>query len=245
MDNLQLLAQWLKESTHTVVFTGAGMSTESGLPDFRSKTGLWKNKDPKKLATIEAMFQNPEEFYNFYRQRLSTLGEASPHKGHRILADWEKKRIIQAIITQNVDGLHHRAGSSRVIELHGTLREAVCLQCKSTYPSKALLKEGIPLCSCGHMLKPGVILFGEMLPQEALRQADIESRRSHLFIVIGSSLEVSPANFFPLEAKGAGAKLVLINLEPTEVDERADLLIRDRAGHVLEKVDRILKTLAQ
>lgn len=244
MDNLQLLAQWLKESTYTVVFTGAGMSTESGLPDFRSKTGLWKSKDPKKLASIETMYQNPHEFYDFYRQRLATLGEAKPHKGHLILADWEKKRIIQAIITQNVDGLHHRAGSHRVIELHGTLREALCLKCQKTYPSQILLTEGIPRCSCGNMLKPGVVLFGEMLPQEALRQADIETRRSHLFIVIGSSLEVSPANFFPLEAKEVGARLVLINLEPTEMDERADLLIRDKAGHVLEKIDGILKTLA-
>jgi len=240
-DKLEILVDWLLKSTHTVIFTGAGMSTEAGLPDFRSKTGLWKQKDPTKLASVEAMNQNPEEFYEFYRMRLATLGEASPHKGHKILALWEKDRLIQAIITQNVDGLHHRAGSNRVIELHGTLREAVCLKCKQVYPPQVLEGESIPRCSCGQMLKPGVILFGEMLPQEALRQADIESRRSHLFIVIGSSLEVSPANFFPLEAKGVGAKLVIINLEPTDMDDQADLLIRGKAGEILDYLNKILK----
>jgi len=239
-DKLKILARWLKESTHTVVFTGAGMSTEAGLPDFRSKTGLWKQKDPRKLASIDAMYRNPQEFYEFYRMRLAALGDAAPHKGHIILAQWEKKRLIQAVITQNVDGLHHRAGSNRVIELHGSLREAVCLKCKSIHPSEVLLGEGIPRCHCGQMLKPGVILFGEMLPQEALRQAEIESRRSHLFIVIGSSLEVSPANFFPLEAKNAGSKLVIINLEPTDMDEQADLLIRGKAKEVLEELDQML-----
>jgi len=241
MDKLKMLAQWLQQSTHTVVFTGAGMSTEAGLPDFRSKTGLWKEKDPRKLASIDAMYKNPHDFYEFYRMRLATLAEASPHKGHIILTEWEKKRIVHAILTQNVDGLHHKAGSNRVIELHGTLREAVCVKCKSTHPPEVLLDEKIPRCHCGQMLKPGVILFGEMLPQEALRQADIESRRSHLFIVIGSSLEVSPANFFPYEAQNAGAKLVIINLEPTDMDDRADLLIQGKAGEVLEELDKMLK----
>jgi NAD-dependent deacetylase len=238
---LKKLVDWMRESTHTVIFTGAGMSTEAGLPDFRSKTGLWKAKDPRKLASIEAMYKNPEEFYEFYRMRLATLGEANPHQGHKILADWEKRRIIQAIITQNVDGLHHRAGSNRVIELHGTLREALCLKCKKVYGSQVLEGGGIPRCECGNMLKPGVILFGEMLPQDALYQADLESRRSHLFIVIGSSLEVSPANYFPLQARDTGAKLVIINMETTIMDEQADLVVRGKAGEVLVKVDDLLK----
>jgi len=239
-EKIKTLGQWIKDSTHTVVFTGAGMSTEAGLPDFRSKTGLWKQVDPRKLASIEAMQANPEEFYEFYRMRLAALGKALPHKGHKILAELEKERLIQVIITQNVDGLHHRAGSNRVIELHGTLREAKCLKCKSTYPANVLECEGIPRCKCGGMLKPGVILFGEMLPEEALRQADIETRKSHLFIVVGSSLEVSPANYFPLQARDIGAKLVIINMEPTVMDEEANLIIRGKAGEVLSDLGKIL-----
>lgn len=238
---IKKLAKWLQESSHTVVFTGAGMSTEAGLPDFRSKEGLWKKVDPRKMASIEAMYANPEEFYEFYRMRLAALGKAEPHMGHKILAQLEKDRHIQAIITQNVDGLHHRAGSNRVIELHGTLREAICLKCKSSYPGAVLEVEGIPKCDdCGNMLKPGVVLFGEMLPEEALRQSAIEARKSHVFIVIGSSLEVSPANFFPLEAHSAGAKLVFINLEPTDMDDKADLIIRGKAGEVLKQLYEML-----
>ncbi|MFZ7103620.1 MAG: SIR2 family NAD-dependent protein deacylase [Peptococcaceae bacterium] len=240
-ERLQTLAEWLKQSPYTVVFTGAGMSTEAGLPDFRSKDGLWKQKDPRKLASLEAMQQNPEEFYEFYRMRLATLGLADPHQGHYLLAQWEKERKIRAVITQNVDGLHHKAGSNRVIELHGTLREAVCLKCKAVFPAGVLMGQGIPRCRCGSMLKPGVILFGEMLPQDALHQADIESRRSHLFIVIGSSLEVSPANYFPLQAREAGAKLVIINMEKTIMDEEADLIIPGKAGEVLAEINGLLQ----
>lgn len=235
-DKIKTLAEWIKDSTYTVVFTGAGMSTEAGIPDFRSKTGLWKKYDPIKMASVDAMHNNSREFYEFYRTRLKILGDAQPHKGHKILAELETQGMIQAIITQNVDGLHHRAGSKRVIELHGTLREAECIKCGRIYEADVLEKSDIPKCKCGGLIKPGVILFGEMLPAEALRQADLETRRSHLFIVIGSSLEVSPANYFPLQAKHTGAKLVFINLDPTDMDDHADLLIRGKAGEVLEKL---------
>lgn len=232
---LQLI-QWWKEAKYPIVFTGAGMSTEAGLPDFRSKTGLWKQKDPRKLASIDALHNNTEEFYEFYRQRLSVLGRANPHKGHKILAKFENKGFLKAIITQNVDGLHHKAGSKNVIELHGTLREAICIECKKIYPAGILEEIKIPTCSCGGLLKPGVILFGEMLPQDALIEAEQESYKSDLFIVIGSSLEVSPANLYPLQAKNSGAKLVFVNLEPTIMDRYADLVINSKAGEILVRV---------
>ena len=241
MENIALLAKWLQDSQSTVVFTGAGMSTEAGLPDFRSKDGLWKKKDPRQLASIDAMKRNPEEFYDFYRMRLHNLGLADPHKGHKILAQWEQRGLIKGIITQNVDGLHHRAGSNNVVELHGTLREAVCIKCQKVYPSVKLLEEKIPQCDCQGKIKPGVILFGEMLPVDALEEADTLSRESKLFIVIGSSLEVSPANYFPSLARQMGAKLVIINLEPTMLDYEADLLIKGKAGEVLEQVEKLVK----
>lgn len=243
MGNITLLAQWLKESQATVVFTGAGMSTEAGLPDFRSKDGLWKKKDPRQLASIDAMERNPKEFYEFYRMRLHNLAMAKPHEGHKILARWEQRGLIKAIITQNVDGLHHRAGSERVIELHGTLRESLCIKCQRVYPSEKLLEEKIPQCDCQGKLKPGVILFGEMLPMDALEEADTLSRESKLFIVVGSSLEVSPANHFPMLAKQMGAKLVIINLEPTILDSQADLLIKGKAGEILGQVDGLVKEI--
>lgn len=242
-DAISTLAGWWKADSYRVVLTGAGMSTESGLPDFRSPQGLWKGLDPKKLASISALHNNTREFYEFYRMRLAKLQQALPHRGHFALARLQKERLLDAIITQNVDGLHHQAGAVRVIELHGNLREAVCIKCGRIYPSKLLEEQELPHCAhCRGMLKPGVILFGESLPAEALRQAEMETRRAHLFVVIGSSLEVSPANYFPVLARERGAKLVLINLEPTHMDDDADLTIRRPAGEVLEELaERIIE----
>lgn len=238
MDNqITTLAKWWIEAPYRVVFTGAGMSTEAGLPDFRSKEGLWKKQDPRKLASIDALLHNTEDFYDFYRNRFHGLSLASPHNGHKILAKLEKDGLLNSIITQNVDGLHDIAGSNRVIELHGNLRKSECISCHVEYKTEKLLEKDIPKCDkCEGLLKPGIILFGEMLPQEALQQADIESRRAHLFIVIGSSLEVSPANYFPLKARDKGAKLVFINLDNTDMDEMAHLIIRGKAGEVLENL---------
>jgi NAD-dependent deacetylase len=244
--SIETLASWWVDAGYRVVLTGAGMSTESGLPDFRSPQGLWKEKDPRKLASISALFANPGEFYEFYRMRLAGLNKAEPHKGHLVLAQLQKERLLNAIITQNVDGLHQKAGAARVIELHGSLREAVCLNCGEKYRSKVLEEKDFPTCAaCGGKLKPGVVLFGETLPSEALRQADMETRRAKLFVVIGSSLEVSPANYFPLLARDVGARLAFINLEPTDMDDQAHLVIRGKAGEVLEELYALIKSLSQ
>lgn len=235
-----MLAQWLKEAKYTVLFTGAGMSTESGLPDFRSRTGLWRTKNPAELASIEALESNPEEFIQFYQKRLQAIHQYAPHKGHNILSAWEEAGYVQSVITQNVDGFHHQAGNQNVTELHGTLRTVHCHSCGKTYPNTQFIA-GQTSCDCGGFLRPSVVLFGEMLPADAVRKAESETKKADLFIVLGSSLSVSPANFYPLEAKQNGAKLVIINMETTDYDRMADLVINNRKiGEVLQEIDEKL-----
>lgn len=236
-----MLAELLKESSYTVVYTGAGMSTESGLPDFRSsKKGLWEQEDPAKVASTEALNKDVEKFFQFYRERVLGVRDCEPHAGYDILAKWEEKGIIQSIITQNVDGFHAEAGSKNIMELHGTLQRVHCQTCKKEYGSEKYEEENF-YCECGGKLRPSVILFGESLPQKPFMKAADESEKADLFIVIGSSLTVTPANQFPLVAKESGAKLVIVNLEPTPYDRRADLVIQDKKiGELLQELDETL-----
>ncbi|AIF44902.1 MULTISPECIES: NAD-dependent protein deacylase [Virgibacillus] len=233
-----MLKKWLQNSNYTVVFTGAGMSTESGLPDFRSSNqGLWNKKDPSKIASTDALNNNVNDFISFYRERVLGVKEYSPHKGHYILADLEKQGYVKSIITQNVDGFHQQAGSKNVAELHGTLQTVHCQSCGEVYSSQEYVDKEY-YCTCGGILRPSIILFGETLPQDAFQFALEESRKSDLFIVLGSSLSVTPANQFPLIAKEMGAKLVIINREKTPFDYYADQVIRDQAiGKVLAELD--------
>ncbi len=240
--SLAILADWWLKSSCQVVLTGAGISTESGLPDFRSAQGLWKGNDPRRVASISALYENPQDFYEFYRMRCHNLEAALPNKGHEVLANLMKARLLKAIITQNVDGFHQRAGASRVIELHGSLRASRCLSCGKRYGSDVLHESALPKCSsCGGAIRPDVVLFGENLPFEAMRQAEIETKRSDLFVVIGSSLEVSPANYFPIMARDRGAKLVIINIESTVMDEEADLVIHGKSGVLLSSLYDLVK----
>ncbi len=238
---ITMLQDWLAASNYTVIFTGAGMSTESGLPDFRSANGMWRKKDPSQLATTEALNHNVHEFVEFYRERVLGIKKYGPHKGHKILADWEKKQLIHSIITQNVDGFHTEAGSIRVAELHGTLQTLHCQLCNKKYSSEKYVDEDF-ICECGGMLRPSIILFGESLPEVAFNMAFEEAQKAELFIVLGSSLSVSPANQFPLIAKESGAKLVIINEEQTDYDIYADLVIHKRKiGEVLKEIDSMLR----
>lgn len=233
-----MISKWLQESKYTVVLTGAGMSTESGLPDFRSSTsGLWTQEDPTQVASIDALNRNVERFFEFYRHRVIGLQEAHPHKGHKILAKWEKHGLIKSIITQNIDGFHTEAGSESVIELHGTMKKVHCQSCGKEYGNEKYLKEEF-ICDCGGKLRPSVVLFGEMLPEDAILKAAEETEKADLFIVLGSSLTVSPANQFPILAKQNGAKLVIVNLDPTDFDMFADVVINDKKiGEWLEEID--------
>jgi NAD-dependent deacetylase len=233
------LSNYLKESNYTVVFTGAGMSTEAGLPDFRSaSTGMWNGINPLELASTQAMKQNRQAFIDFYRHRVDGLRKCKPHAGHDILADWESKGMIRSIITQNVDGFHHKAGNNKVAELHGTLRTCHCNDCGKRYPIDRFMSEDLS-CKCGGFIRPSVVLFGESLPDGALDLAELEAQKADLFIVMGSSLTVSPANLFPMIAKRQGAKLVIINMDKTELDHEADLVVNGlKIGSLLEELSR-------
>lgn len=233
-----MLVGLLKESKYTVIYTGAGMSTESGLPDFRSaKTGLWEREDPALIASTEAMNRDVEKFFQFYRERVLGVKDCKPHKGYDVLAKWEREGRIEAIITQNVDGFHREAGSENIMELHGTLQKVHCQTCGEVYGNDMYEGENF-YCTCGGKLRPSVVLFGEGLPEGPFVQAADESAKADLFIVLGSSLTVTPANQFPLLAKEQGAKLVIINLEPTHYDGYADLVINDqKIGDVLAEIE--------
>lgn len=235
---MRQIAEMLQQAKHVIVFTGAGMSTESGLPDFRSPNrGLWTQFNPDELANLDALKHNTEEFIDFYRARLQAVTDYTPHKGHRILAEWEHKGIISGIITQNVDGFHHDAGSQNVMELHGTFRKFYCHDCHKEYDRQAFL-DGKSTCHvCGGIIRPGIVLFGETLPTETFYRADDETMKADLFIVFGSSLNVTPANTFPAHAKQNGAHIIIVNREATPFDDYADHIIQDkRIGEVLTGV---------
>ncbi len=217
----------LKEANSTVIFTGAGMSTESGLPDFRSKDrGLWERFNPDELANVNALITNEAEFTKFYQYRLSEINKYNLHEGHSVLAKWEKDGIIDSIITQNVDAFHSDAGNQDVFELHGSFRDMHCHECHKQTDRESYLA-GETTCECGGTIRPGIVLFGETLPQDTFRLAEERTKKADLFIVLGSSLSVTPANMFPMVAKENGAKLVIVNREPTELDSLADYTIHD------------------
>ncbi|MFJ7934745.1 NAD-dependent deacylase [Sporosarcina sp. NPDC096371] len=236
-----MLYNLIKKSSNIVVYTGAGMSTESGLPDFRSsKTGLWEKEDPSAVASTKALNKDVERFFRFYRKRVVDMKDCSPHKGHDILAKWEREGVIKGIITQNVDGFHSVAGSDNVMELHGTLQQVHCQSCGQVYGNEMYEVETF-YCTCGGKLRPSVVLFGEGLPEDTFMKASDASEQADLFIVLGSSLTVTPANQFPILAKEQGAKLVIVNLEPTLFDDYADVVIHDRKiGEVLAELDHRL-----
>lgn len=227
--SIDALIELFNKAKHTVVFTGAGMSTESGLPDFRSKDrGLWEKFNPDELANVNALTQNRDEFTQFYQARLAQIDQYAPHEGHAYLAKFEIFGKIDGIITQNVDGFHEDAGSENVLELHGSFNDLHCHDCHKSYTRKAYLS-GEGYCECGGTIRPGIVLFGETLPQDTFRAAEELTAQADLFIVLGSSLSVSPANTFPLLAKQNGAKLAIVNREPTEYDQFADIVIQDKS----------------
>ena len=203
------------------------MATESGLPDFRSSGGLWtNNRRFEELASVDALHHDYAAFVEFYRWRITELAKYQPHEGHRLIAEWQRQGRVQALITQNVDGFHTLAGSPEAIELHGTLRTTRCQQCGRQDTAESFLTDaGLSCARCGGRMRPNVVLFGEMLPEAAIAKSSEVSHLSELFVVLGSSLQVSPANWFPQLAHQAGAKLVIITHDPTPLDGLADLTI--------------------
>jgi NAD-dependent deacetylase len=228
------LASLIRERQPVVVLTGAGVSTESGIPDFRSPTGIWADVDPFEVASIEAFRRDPERVWDFYRARMHVLLDAQPNRAHLALAELEQRGLVGALVTQNIDLLHTRAGSREVVEVHGSIRSSVCLRCGGEEALDGVLRQlearPAPLCIiCGAVLKPGVVLFGELLPEHALERAAELARAAGLVVVVGSSLEVWPVAGLPLEA----SSFAIVNRGPTALDDRAILKIDGGAGEIL------------
>jgi NAD-dependent deacetylase len=226
------LATLLRERQPCVVLTGAGISTESGIPDFRSPSGIWSEYDPMEYATIDAFRRDPVKVWEFYLLRLGALARAEPNEGHRALAKLERRGVVQAVVTQNIDGLHQRAGSKNVIEVHGSIRTASCLECGERVPLEPVTEA--PRCPrCGAILKPDVVMFGELLPLDAIDGAIELAQHAGLLLVVGSSLEVYPVAGLPQETVSAGGALAIVNRTATPFDGLASVRIEGGAGETL------------
>ncbi|NGP44796.1 NAD-dependent deacylase [Bacillaceae bacterium SIJ1] len=238
---MEKIAQWLLDAKYPIVLTGAGMSTESGLPDFRSSHGRWATSvDPSELSSIRTFIHRRSDFEAFYKKRTKEVLNTSPHKGHEILAQWQTRGLIKGLITQNVDGFHQRAGSAPVATLHGNLLNMSCYDCHEPATVEAFLQDE-PICHCGGSIRPDIVLFGEMLPEKELKQAEEWTNHTDLMLVLGTSLQVSPASTLPIIAKENGARLIIVNEEPTPLDDMADVVVNDiRIKTWLEGVDTAL-----
>jgi NAD-dependent deacetylase len=237
-DKMDRLKEIVANSKQLAAFTGAGLSAESGIPTYRGTNGIWAKYDPAKYANFQYFIKDPSYYWQFFRDvRYPSLKQAQPNAAHYVLVELEKQGILNLVITQNIDGLHQMAGQSKVCELHGNSRQMMCMECNNVFPMEKvyeqLEKELPPHCSCGGLLRPKVVLFGESLPQEALMQAWQAAEECDTFLVVGSSLVVYPAAQIPVRAKEHGASLVIVNIDETPLDTMADLVIHQTASEVL------------
>lgn len=242
-EEIRRATELLKHSAYGVAFTGAGISTPSGVPDFRSpKSGLWDKVDSLEVASIFSFRHNPQAFYDWIYPLAQITANAQPNAAHQALATMERKGVLSAVITQNIDMLHTRAGSQTVYELHGHLREATCIHCFTVFPAKPIIEQflvdrKVPHCpKCNSVIKPNVILFGEQLPAKEMLAAQNAARKSDVMLIVGSSLEVAPASDLPVMAMRNGAKLIIINLQPTHMDSMANIVIHADAAKVLPDI---------
>lgn len=237
MDNIKRLKKLVEESNNIVFFGGAGVSTESGIPDFRSKDGLYNQKykySPETILSHSFFLNNTKEFYDFYREKMNSL-KYEPNITHRKLAELEEKGKLKAVITQNIDGLHQKAGSKKVLELHGSVLRNYCMKCNNFYDAEFVFEgKDIPKCKCGGIIKPDVVLYQEPLDYDVFEEAVEKISNADLLIVAGTSLTVNPA--CSLIQYFNGKNLVLINRDATPYDNRADLLIRESLGNVFSNI---------
>jgi NAD-dependent deacetylase len=241
------LAELLREARRAIVLTGAGISVPSGIPDFRTPgTGLWEKVDPMEVAHIEAFHRNPDRFWGFYAERFASLVDKRPNAAHEAVAELERRGLIQGVITQNIDRLHRLAGTQRLIEVHGSIDWSICLTCGGKVPLERVVEElqtgdGAPECvACMTPLKPDVVLFGELLPERAMAEAQALAAGADLLIAIGSSLEVYPVAGLPAMTLGGGGRLALVTQGPTSYDRDADVKLE---GDVVDELGALLAEL--
>lgn len=240
---VRLAARLLQEAGRAWALTGAGVSTPSGIPDFRGPQGLWRTHNPEEVSTLEGFQRDPRAFYAFWLWRFQAMRQAQPNPVHRFLAALEARGLLRGVITQNIDGLHQRAGSRRVLEVHGHVRSASCLSCRASYPMEWVAAEvertGLARCGCGGLVKPDVVLFGEpVTPDFAVAQRELAE--ADLLFVLGTSLTVWPVAGLVPFAVSRGAQLLIANAEPTPYDAYADVLLR---GDLVEAVSLLARAL--
>ncbi len=237
MEKLETLKTWVAESSRIVFFGGAGVSTESGIPDFRSVDGLYSQHfayPPETIISHTFYERRPEYFFRFYREKMLPLG-FEPNITHKVLARWEAEGKLSAVVTQNIDGLHQKAGSKRVYELHGSVLRNYCVRCRKFYPAEYVRDaQGVPKCTCGGTVKPDVVLYEESLDQETIEKSVMAIRGADLLIVAGTSLTVYPAA--GLIHYYQGNRLVLINRDETPYDSQADLVFHESLGNIFSKL---------
>jgi NAD-dependent deacetylase len=245
--NAERLAELIRSSGSVVALTGAGISVPSGIPDFRSPgSGLWENVNPMEVAHIDAFHRDPARFWSFYSQRFQILENKQPNLAHHALAELERAGLLTAIITQNIDRLHRRAGSDEVVEVHGSIESSICLVCRASFSlgevqhRQGLDDAGVPRCDCGQPLKPGVVLFGEYLPENEIARAQSLAASADLMLCIGSSLEVYPVAGLPELTLRAGGRLAVITQGPTPFDRLAAVRME---GDVVQELERVLDAL--
>ena len=227
----------LKDAKSVAVFTGAGISAESGVPTFRGEDGLWKKFRPEELANFDAFMRNPDLVWEWYKYRKQIIANIKPNPGHYALVEMEKHYKNFAIITQNIDNLHRRAGSKTVYELHGNIERNYCLDCRKSFSNEEIFtQEKAPRCTCGGLIRPDVVWFGEFLPQDQWDAGEAAAERAEVFFSVGTSAVVYPAASLPMIAKRAGAFVVEINLGRTELSHQADEVLIGKSGEILPKI---------
>jgi len=241
------LAALVRDAGSVVALTGAGISVPSGIPDFRSPgTGLWRNVDPMAVAHIDVFRRDPARFWRFYGERFASLRDREPNPAHAALVELERRGHLEAVVTQNIDMLHRKAGTTELVEVHGSIEHSVCLDCGARHDlddvqaRRARAHDGVPRCACGEPLKPDVVLFGEMLPQRALARAEALCAGADVLVCIGSSLEVYPVAGLPGLTLRRGGALAIITQGPTPLDGAADLRL---GGDVVEELEALVAAL--
>ena len=242
-DSITRLAQRIQSASAISVLTGAGVSSASGVPTFRGEEGLWKSYSPQELATPEAFARNPELVWEWYQHRKKVVSESEPNASHRAIVEMENYFPDVKVITQNIDNLHKRAGSKTVYELHGNIERNYCIKCKKVYYDNIPLKDKIPVCECGGLIRPNVVWFGEYLPQDQFDASYLAAENADIFFIVGTSAIVFPAASLIYKAKDSGAALVEVNIERTEVSGIVDFSLFGKAGEVLPEVLNTIKKL--